>query len=138
MKTRTRILTTAAFVMAAAVGSTAQAKADCKLKFNISVWSACYKRSDGTGTITAYTPGADYITFRTQTSAEPVRYYYSKQTTVVDSEGNTVDMSMLRPDMPVRYTYMKDGDRTVISKITLEKPISYYKKETTTTTTTTP
>ena len=28
---------------------------------------------DGTGTITAYSPGSDYITFRTQTSAEPVQ-----------------------------------------------------------------
>ena len=40
--------------------------------------------------------------------------------------------------MPVRYTYVKEGDRMVITKVTLEKPISYYKKETTTTTTTTP
>jgi hypothetical protein len=93
---------------------------------------------DGTGTITAYTPGADYITFRTQTSTEPVKYYYSKQTTVVDPEGKTVEMSILRPDMPVRYTYIKEGDRMVITRVTLEKPISYYKKETTTTTTTNP
>ena len=93
---------------------------------------------DGTGTITAFTPSSDYITFRTQTSTEPVKYYFSKQTTVVDSEGNTVEMSMLRPDMPVRYIYTKDGDRMIITKVTLEKPISYYKKETTTTTTTTP
>jgi hypothetical protein len=94
---------------------------------------------DGMGTITAYTPGSDYITFRTQTSAEPVRYYYSKQTTVVDPEGRTVEMSMLRPDMPVHYTYVKEGDRMVITRVTLEKPISYYqKKETTTTTTTNP
>ena len=91
---------------------------------------------DGTGTITAYTPGSDFITFRTQTSPEPVKYYYTKETTVVDPEGNMVEWSMLRPDMPVRYTYVKEGDRTVIRKITLEKPISYYKKETTTTTTT--
>jgi hypothetical protein len=94
--------------------------------------------SDGAGTITAFTPSSDYITFRTETSTEPVKYYFSKQTTVVDSDGNTVEMSMLRPDMPVRYTYTKDGDRMVISKVTLEKPISYYKKETTTTTTTSP
>ena len=60
---------------------------------------------DGTGTITAFTPSSDYITFRTQTSSEPVKYYFSKQTTVVDPEGNTVEMSMLRPDMPVHYTY---------------------------------
>ncbi len=93
---------------------------------------------DGAGTITAYTPGSDYITFRTETSSAPVKYYYTKQTTVVDPEGHQVEWSMLRPDMPVRYTYVKEGDRTVISKITLEKPISFYKKETTTTTTTTP
>ncbi len=91
---------------------------------------------DGTGTITAFTPSSDFITFRTETSTEPVKYYFSKQTTVVDPEGNTVEMSMLRPDMPVRYTYTKDGDRMIITKVTLEKPISYYKKETTTTTTT--
>lgn len=94
---------------------------------------------DGTGTITTYTPGSDYMMFRTSASAEPVRYYYSpKETTVVDSEGATVDWKYLRPDMPVRYTYVKEGDRMVVRKITLTKPISYYEKTTTTTTTTTP
>jgi hypothetical protein len=92
---------------------------------------------NGTGVITAYTPGSDYITFRSETSAEPVRYYYTKRTTVVDPEGRAVEWSALRPDMPVRYTYVREGDRMVISKVTLEKPLSYYEKETTTTTTTT-
>jgi len=67
-----------------------------------------------------------------------VKYYVSKQTTVVDPTGQTVELSALRPDMPVRYTYVKEGDRMIITKVTLEKPISYYKKETTTTTTTSP
>lgn len=52
MNTRTRIILTAALVVMSAIGNTAQAKADCKLKFNISGWSAFYKRSSGTGTIT--------------------------------------------------------------------------------------
>jgi hypothetical protein len=92
---------------------------------------------DATGTISAYTPGTDYITFRSETSAAPVKYYYTKSTTLVDPEGKTVEWSMLKPDMPVRYTYVKEGDRMVVSKITLTKPVSYYEKETTTTTTTT-
>ena len=91
---------------------------------------------DATGTISAYTPGSDYISFRSETSAAPVKYYYTKSTTLVDPEGKTVEWSMLRPDMPVRYSYVKEGDRMIISKITLTKPVS-YKKETTTTTTTT-
>jgi hypothetical protein len=93
---------------------------------------------DATGTITTFTPSSNVISFRTETSAEPVRYYFTKETTVVDPEGQAVEMSMLRPDMPVRYSYVKEGDRMVITKVTLEKPISYYKKETTTTTTTNP
>ena len=90
---------------------------------------------DGSGTITTYSPGSDYISFRTETSSTPVKYYYTKTTTIVDPEGKTVEWSMLKPDMPVRYTYVKDGDRMVISKITLTKPVSYYEKTTTTTTT---
>jgi hypothetical protein len=94
---------------------------------------------DGTGTITSYTPGTDYLSFRTTTSAEPVRYYYNpKETQLVDSEGATVDWKYLRSDMPVKYTYVKDGDRMVVRKITLEKPVTYYEKTTTTTTTTKP
>ncbi len=94
---------------------------------------------DASGTITTYTPGSDYISFRTETSSTPVKYYYTKSTTIVDPEGKTVEWSMIKPDMPVRYTYVKEGDRMVVTKITLTKPVSYYeKKETTTTTTTKP
>jgi len=88
--------------------------------------------------ITTYTPGSDYISFRTETSSAPVKYYYTKSTTIVDPEGKTVEWSMLKPDMPVKYTYVKDGDRMVVRKITLQKPVSYYEKTTTTTTTTKP
>lgn len=91
---------------------------------------------DGTGVITTYTPGQEYITMKTETSTSPVKYYYSKNTTIVDPTGATVEWSALRPEMPVRYTYVREGDRMVISKITLQKPIATYTKETTTTTTT--
>ena len=100
--------------------------------------STSTKTIDGSGTITTYTPGSDYISFRTETSSAPVKYYYTKSTTIVDPEGKTVEWSMLKPDMPVKYTYVKDGDRMVISKITLAKPVSSYEKTTTTTTTTKP
>ena len=92
---------------------------------------------DGTGTITTYSPGTKYMTVRTETSAEPVRYYYSDDVTVVDQAGATVDMSLLRADLPVRYSYVKEGDRMVISKITVQKPLTEIKETTTTTTTTT-
>jgi hypothetical protein len=94
--------------------------------------------SSGSGTITAYTPGSDYITFRSETSAAPVKYYYTKKTVLVDPDGRTVEWTALKPDMPATYTYVKEGDRMIITKVTLTHPVSYYKKETTTTTTTAP
>jgi hypothetical protein len=76
---------------------------------------------------------------RTPTSTEPTTYYYTPQTVVVDPTGATVQISALRPDMPVTYTYRQDGDRMIVTKVTLQEPITYYeKKETTTTTTTNP
>lgn len=91
----------------------------------------------GSGTITTYTPGSDYITFRTETSTEPVKYYYTKKTVLVGPDGKVVEWTALRSDMPVTYTYVKEGDRMVVTKVTLTKPVTVYKKEETTTTTTT-
>jgi Tol biopolymer transport system component len=90
---------------------------------------------DGTGTITTFSPDGNTMTLRTSTGGEPTMYYYTPQTVVVDPTGATVQLSALRPDMPVSYTYAKEGDRMVVTKVTLQKPITYYEKTTTTTTT---
>src|SRR5438876_11644536 len=91
-----------------------------------------------TGTISTYTPGTDYITFRTSTDAAPVRYYYSKDTTILDPEGRTVTWSAVRPDLPATFYYVKEGDRMIVRKIVLTKPAATYEKKESTTTTTTP
>jgi len=88
-----------------------------------------------TGTITAYTPDSDYISFRSTTDTAPVKYYYSKDTTILDPEGNTVTWSAVRPDLPATVYYVREGDRMIVRKIVLSKPTVIEKKETTTTTT---
>jgi hypothetical protein len=88
------------------------------------------------GTITAYTPDSEYIMFRTSADAAPVRYYYTKDTTVLDPAGHTVTWSAVRPDMPATVYYTNVGDRVVVRKIVLAQPPTIHKKETTTTTTT--
>jgi hypothetical protein len=88
------------------------------------------------GTIAAYTPDSEYIMFRTSADAAPVRYYYTKETTILDPEGHTVTWSAVRPDMPATVYYTNVGDRVVVRKIVLAQPPTIYKKETTTTTTT--
>ena len=89
-----------------------------------------------TGTIAAYTPDSDYIMFRTSTATAPVRYYYTKDTTILDPEGRTVTWSAVHPDTPATVYYTQVGDRVVVRKVVLSQPTTIYKKEQTTTTTT--
>jgi hypothetical protein len=89
------------------------------------------------GTILGYTPASDYITFRTQTDATPARYYYTKETSILDPEGRVVTWSAIRPDLPATVYYVRQGDRMLVRKIVLAKPGTVYEKRETTTTTTT-
>ena len=88
------------------------------------------------GTITTYTPGTDYITFRAGTTGTPVRYYYTRNTAILDPAGQVVNWSAVRPDLPATVYYVREGDRMIVRKIVLSKP-AVIEKETTTTTTTT-
>jgi hypothetical protein len=91
------------------------------------------------GSIVTYTPDSDYFTFRTTSAAAPVRYYYTKDTTVVDPAGRVVSLSAIRPDMPATVYYSTVGDRVVVRKVVLAQPQApaVIKHEETTTTTTT-
>ena len=92
------------------------------------------------GNIVTYTPDSDYFMFRTASGAAPVRYYYTKDTTVVDPAGRVVSLSAIRPDMPATVYYSTVGDRVVVRKVVLAQPAqpaAVIKQEETTTTTTT-
>jgi hypothetical protein len=89
------------------------------------------------GTIVTYTPDSDYFMFRTAPNVEPVRYYYTRDTAIVDPEGRTVTWSAIRPDMPATIYYTRVGDRVLVRKVVLSRPAGVIKHEETTTTTTT-
>src|ERR1043166_7903930 len=91
------------------------------------------------GNIVTYTPDSDYFMFRTASAAAPVRYYYTKDTAVVDPAGRVVSWSAIRPDMPATVYYSTVGDRVVVRKVVLAaQPPVIRHEETTTTTTTRP
>ncbi len=92
------------------------------------------KTIDATGTITTK-PGTDFITVKTESSTAPIMYYSAKDTVIVDADGKPVKWAMLKADMPVKYTYVTEGERMVLRKITVQKPGTIEKTTTTTTTT---
>ena len=89
------------------------------------------------GNIVTYTPDSDYFMFRRTSAPAPVRYYYTKDTTVVDPEGRVLTWSAVRPDTPATVYYSTVGDRVVVRKVVLAQPAAVIKREETTTTTTT-
>jgi hypothetical protein len=89
------------------------------------------------GNIVTYTPNSDYFMFRTESAAAPVRYYYTKDTTVVNPEGQVVTWSAVRPDTPATIYYTHVGNHVVVRKVVLTQPAGVIKHEETTTTTTT-
>ncbi|HKS31546.1 MAG TPA: hypothetical protein VJR28_03980 [Chthoniobacterales bacterium] len=91
-----------------------------------------------TGSFVTYTPGDEYFTFRSAPAAEPVRYYYTKETTFVDPTGRTVEVANIRQDLPATVYYVNEGNRMIVRKVVISKPAgAVIEKETTTTTTTT-
>ena len=134
--------TTLAKILAVACGLglvTAMAQTSTTVTTNAATGTAVTEAStvDATGTIVTYTPGTDYFTFRTGgMTGAPVRYYYSKDTVLMDPEGRTVTWAAVRPDMPATVYYVREGDRMIVRKVVLTKPAVIEKKETTTTTTT--
>ena len=89
------------------------------------------------GRIVTYTPDSDYLTFRTAPDVAPVRYYYTRDTAVVDPQGRVVSLSAIRPDMPATIYYTRVGDRVMVRRVVLSQPPRVYRHEETTTTTTT-
>lgn len=84
-------------------------------------------------------PAHDYFMFRGE-AGEPVRYYYTPDTAVVDETGHTVAWTDVAADVPATVYYEKTGDRMIVKRVVVRKVRGagvVEKKETTTTTTTT-
>jgi len=103
------------------------------------------------GTVTEFSPTGDTVVLRSDMSSAPVTYSYSKTTTVVDQNGNPVDVSIIKTGVPVQVYYDQDGGQMVARKIIVQSAVQstapvdpgvnpgvIVKKTTTTTTTAAP
>jgi hypothetical protein len=72
--------------------------------------------------------------FRTESSTTPVRYYYTKKTASLTRRPRG-RVESARLDMPVTYTYSKEGDRMVVTSNASETAIDLRDERNYTTTT---
>jgi hypothetical protein len=89
-----------------------------------SVTESSTSTTTSAGTISEFTPTGDSIVLKSETSTEPMRYSYSKSTTVVDEAGAPVDVSIVKMGIPVQVMYVKEGDRMVARKIIVKKKMA--------------
>jgi len=71
------------------------------------------------GTVSQFSP--DAIVVKTTTSADPISYSYTKNTTYVDEDGNTVSSETVKSGAPVTVYYTQDGDKMVATKVVVRK-----------------
>jgi hypothetical protein len=91
--------------------------------------------TDTSGTITQYTPGSAYFMMRTGTTGAPARFDYTNDAHVFDPEGHPLSWSVLRPDIPAKVYYVREGNRMIVRKVVVSKPVVVQKTTTTTITT---
>ena len=92
-----------------------------------------------TGVINTY--GPEGLVVRTETSADPLRYTFSKTTTYVDENGQPVSIETVKSGLPVTVYYTRSGDSLVANKVIVRRtatavpvPAPTVEKKTTTTT----
>ena len=80
------------------------------------------KTTTSLGTISEF--GPERILIKTEESAEPIRYSYSKTTTYVDEEGNPVSVKTIKSGLPVTIYYSRVGDTMVATKVLVRKAVA--------------
>lgn len=89
-----------------------------------------------TGTITEFTPASETLVLKTESDPSPVRYFVSKQTTIVDESGAPVTIEKVNAGVPVSVQYTRDGDRMIVSRMIVKRAAPVVEEHSTTTTTT--
>ena len=85
------------------------------------------------GTITEFAPGR--LLIKTETSATPLTYVYSKTTTYVDENGVPVSIETVKSGLPVTVYYTRVGDSLSATKVIVRKAPLIEEVKTTTITT---
>jgi hypothetical protein len=73
------------------------------------------------GTVSEINPSSSTIILRSDASPSPVTYTYSKETSFVDMNGQTVTYEAVR-NSPVRVEYSTDGDRRIVRRVVQTGP----------------
>jgi hypothetical protein len=76
-------------------------------------------RTTTMGTISELAPEALFV--RTESSAEPIRYKFTKTTTYVDEAGNPVSIETVKSGLPVTVHYARVGDEMIARKVIVRK-----------------
>ena len=79
------------------------------------------KTTSYSGVVSQIDPGSSTIMLKSDASATPTTYSYTKQTTFVDPSGRTVSYEAVR-NAPVTIEYTNDGGRMIVTKVVQTGP----------------
>ena len=106
--------------------------ASVPLSFAESAVTTTEKTTTYSGVVSDINPTSSTIVLKSETATAPVTYNFTKKTVFVDPQGNVVSYEAIR-NSPVTVEYVKEGDRTVVTRVVSTRPASVTRKEETTT-----
>jgi hypothetical protein len=74
----------------------------------------------GAGTVAAFTPG-EFLSVRTETGTEPVRYKMADTVTYVTTTGEEIPATQVAVGTPVTVHYKTVGTDMVVDRVVVEK-----------------
>jgi hypothetical protein len=103
-----------------AMGSLAQAVGQTTVKETVEQ-KVTKTTMTSSGTISAFGPSS--FVLRTTTSADPIRYAYTKATTYVDERGKQVAIENVRPGLRVTVYSDKSGNEMVATRVVVARAV---------------
>jgi len=116
MRKSTIVTFAGALALGSIVAASQVAVADMMEKSTTTTQSTTYS-----GTVSDVDPSSSTIILKSESSAAPVTYTYSKETTFVDAAGKTVSPDVIM-NSPVTIEYSNDAGRTVVRRVVQTGP----------------
>src|SRR5262245_2072871 len=73
------------------------------------------------GAFTEYVPGSQTMVVRSEAGTSPLRYFVTKQTTIVDETGAPVAIDRISPGSQLSIQYTGSGDQLVASRVIVRR-----------------
>lgn len=78
--------------------------------------------TESTGTVSEFSP--DALVIHSETATAPTRYVVGRDVEYVDEAGAPVSVDIVKRDLPVSISYVREGDRMIVRRVIVHRHVT--------------